>query len=291
MAISDGTPRLGLGQRRRAFLPDHVGVPGGGDHLLQPHGQRGQRGAQLMRGVSGEVPLGGQQVGDPPRRAVQPLGQPVELGHAVPAAQWARVADAEPVGRAGQFFQRPGQPPGLQHGQRHRHRQGGQRKPADQGEGSGQPPVLDRVVGGHGDLEVPGLGQLDDRARLRWIAAGELGQPVLPDADVPVGQRNGRRRFRDVGRQARVDPVLQRLGHRGRVPLDLLARRADLQPADHEGERDAEQQDSRHRHHQGGDQQAAAHGSASRDGLGGPGRHQEAVSHPARSGSPRHAPW
>ena len=276
---------LGLGQGRRAFLPDHVGVPGGGDHLLQPHRQRGQRGAQLMGGVRGEVTLGGQQVGDAPRRAVQPFGQPVQLGHPVPAAQRARVTQAEPVGRAGEFLQRPGQPPRLQDGQRHRHRHRGQGQRADQREGGGQPAVLDRVVGGHGHPEVLGHRLPDDGApRLGPVPDGELRLPVLPDADVAVRQRVGRGGdLRHRGGQPGVHPVLQRLGHGGRVPLHLPVRGADLQPAEHEGQRQTQQQNGRHRHHERGDEQAAAHGSVTDPA--------EVVSPLARNGSPRRGPW
>ena len=65
-------------------------------------------------------------------RPVQALGHPVQLRHAVPAAQRPGVARAEPVGGPGQLLQRPGQPPGLQQRQHDGHRHREQRQAADQ---------------------------------------------------------------------------------------------------------------------------------------------------------------
>jgi hypothetical protein len=169
---------FGLGQGRAALLPDHVGFVRGGDHLLQPHGQRGQRGAQLVRGIHGELAIRREQAGQPPGEAVQPVGQLIQIGHAVPAAERARVPGAEPPGGFGEFLDRPRHPareyrrqprgqghgPGHQpgdHGHRGRAAAGGdhQRGHPDhrrRGRGGGedrepQPPAHRSARGDHGD--------------------------------------------------------------------------------------------------------------------------------------------
>ena len=85
--------------------------------LLQPHGQRGERRTQLVGGVRGEAPLGGQHPGDPLGGGVQDVGDPVQLGHPVPLVARARVAGAEPFGGLGEVGERGGEPVGLAYGE------------------------------------------------------------------------------------------------------------------------------------------------------------------------------
>jgi hypothetical protein len=122
---------LGLGERGGALLADHGRVIGRRDHLLEPHGQRRQRRAELVRGVDRELAIGRQQLGNPAGGAVEALRDLVELGDAVPAADRPGVAGAEAAGRLGQFLDRPGRPPGHRRRERRRHAdRGGQQRQA-----------------------------------------------------------------------------------------------------------------------------------------------------------------
>ena len=55
-------------QRDRRLLPDRLRGPRPRDDLLQPHRQRGERGAQLVRGVGGQPALGGEHPARSARR-------------------------------------------------------------------------------------------------------------------------------------------------------------------------------------------------------------------------------
>jgi hypothetical protein len=150
----DVSETFGLDQRRIAFLTDHVRLAGGGDHLLQPHGQRGQRRTELVRDVHGQLAVRGEQAAEPPGGAVKPVGHLVQITHAVPAAERARVTGAEPGRRLGEFRHRPGQPPGQgdrQPGRKQdRGHQHGYRGRAPQGEQQHGNTEQQHRQGGHG---------------------------------------------------------------------------------------------------------------------------------------------
>ena len=71
----------------------------------------GERRAQLMRRVRGELAVRGQQAAEPARRRVEAVGHLVQVGHPVPAAERTGVAPAEPRRRLGELLDRPAQPP------------------------------------------------------------------------------------------------------------------------------------------------------------------------------------
>ena len=135
--LDDVREPLDLRQRDGRLLLHGVRVVGEGD-LLQPHGQRGQRRTQLVGGVGGQPPLGGQHPGDALGAGVQHVGDPVQLRDAVAAVARARVAGAEPLGGLGEVGERRGEPVGLADGEEHggddreqRHRQDDQQRAAD----------------------------------------------------------------------------------------------------------------------------------------------------------------
>ena len=78
---TSGEP-LGLLQRGEG-LPPRVRV-GVGGQLVEAQLQRGQPAAQLVRHVADERPLALHQLGERGRRGVQHVGDPVQLGDAVP---------------------------------------------------------------------------------------------------------------------------------------------------------------------------------------------------------------
>jgi len=237
---------LRLGQRRGAFLAHHLGMLSGRDHLLQPHRQRGQRRAQLVGGIGGEIAARRQQVRDALRGAVEALGDLVEFRYPVAAPERPGIARAEPVGCPGEFLKRPGEPPRLQDGERHRNADGEQRERADQQQRPGHPGGDGGVIGLHPDREILGDGLGCSRVPGgRRLADRRPADRVLPDDHIPVRQRPAY--LRGVRRQAVVDPRLQAPGERRRVPAYLLGRLAALQAADDEGERQAKQQDRSHR--------------------------------------------
>ncbi len=75
-----------------------------------------------MRGIHRQFAVRGEQAAEPAGGAVEPVGQLIEVGHPVPAAERTRVTRPEPPRRFGELFHRPGQPPGE-----HRGQPGGQR--------------------------------------------------------------------------------------------------------------------------------------------------------------------
>jgi NCS1 nucleoside transporter family len=134
---------FGLGEGGVALLAHHVGIVGRGDHLLQAHRQRGQRGAQLVRGVHGQLTVGGQQGAQPTGGGVQAVGELVEFGHPVPAAERTRVPRGQPPGRLGEFLDRTAEP-ARDHDRKPRgQRRQDQHQPGDDGRHGGAVPGRD----------------------------------------------------------------------------------------------------------------------------------------------------
>ena len=72
---------VGVSDRRSCFLSRRVERIGRGD-LFEPDRERGERRAQLMRGVEGEASLGGYELRDPLGRTVECIGDGVEFSNA-----------------------------------------------------------------------------------------------------------------------------------------------------------------------------------------------------------------
>ncbi len=173
--VHDVRQPLHLRQRDRRLLLHRLRLVGEGD-LLQPHGQRGQRRTELVGGVGGKAPLGGQHPGDPLGGGVQDVGDAVQLGDAVPLVPRARVPGAEAFGGLGEVGERGGETVGLpdrqQYGGDHgeqRHQTDDQQGPADL-PGHRGPGLLDEdglalLAGGPAPQDVAGrlLADLDDR--------------------------------------------------------------------------------------------------------------------------------
>ena len=125
-----------------------------------------------------------------------PFGHPVEFGHPVPAPERARVARAEPVRGAGEFLQRPGQPPRLQQGRAPpppRPPAGPARRSAPARRSRPRSRSTCRPPPRPGSPWSSARGR--DRVCRAWRHIAERdrrGLPVPADADVPVGQRPGR---------------------------------------------------------------------------------------------------
>jgi hypothetical protein len=115
---------LRLGERGGGLFPDHVRVAGGDHHLLQPHRQRGERSAQLVGGIDGELAVRGEQDRDPAGGAVETVGDAVQFPEAVALADRARVTGAEAAGRLGEFLDRAGRALGDDPGQARRQHHG-----------------------------------------------------------------------------------------------------------------------------------------------------------------------
>ena len=114
---------LGLLQRGHR-LAAGVGI-GVGGQLVEPQLQRGDPAAQLVGDVAHQLPLALDQLGERGGGGVEHVGDPVELGDAVPARGGAEVARAEPGRPVGHAGERLGEPPrrdgGDDRARRHRH--------------------------------------------------------------------------------------------------------------------------------------------------------------------------
>ena len=89
-----------------------------------------------MGGVGGEPALGGEHPGDALGAGVQHVGDPVQLGDAVPLVPGARVAGAEAFGGLGEVGERGGEPVGLAYGEQDGGDDGEQRDRADDQQGA-----------------------------------------------------------------------------------------------------------------------------------------------------------
>ncbi len=238
------------------LLPDGLGLLGDGGDLLQPHRERGERRPQLVGGVGGEAPLGGEHPGDPLGADVEHLGHPVEFGHAVPAVARTGVAGAEPFGGLGEVGERPGEALGLPDGEGDGRLDGEQRDDAEQ-----QQHVGDLVVDGRPGLlddhrlaAGPVLHRLEEVSAGRPFAGGDQRLAGDVDLDVAVvGDLGGELVAGD--RLPRREPVLDQGEHPdGRRVHPVLGGVDDGALLD-QGERYAEHHD----HHQDDAQQRVDH--------------------------------
>lgn len=185
--LHDVREALDLRERDRRLLLHRVQVVGDGD-LLQAHGEGREGRTELVRGVGGQAPLGGQHAGDPLGAGVEDVRDAVQLGHPVAAVAGAGVARAEALRGGGEVGERGREPVGLAHGEQDRGDDGEQRHPGDDQQGAA-------------DLAGDGGARLLDGDRLALLALGggldDVPRGALPDLDggalrqldpgVPVG--------------------------------------------------------------------------------------------------------
>ena len=96
---------LHLAERRGGLGVDLVEVVGGED-LLQPQRQAGERGAQLVRRLGRRAPLALEQLVEAVRAAVEDVGDGVELGYAVPLRHRPAVTGGDALGGDGEVLER-----------------------------------------------------------------------------------------------------------------------------------------------------------------------------------------
>ena len=169
-----------------------------GDDLLQPHRERGQRRAQLVRGVGGEPALGREHPGDPLGAGVDHLGDPVQLGDAVAAVPRPRVAGAEALGGARRARRAAGRSAGP----------AGRRAPtaAASATSATASDEQQRAAGSAGVDRCPRLG---DRDASRPCAPGtslECGWSAIPG---PAGRRGDRAWPGTLSSRTRSERVLR----------------------------------------------------------------------------------
>ncbi|CAM5635895.1 hypothetical protein SMICM304S_04119 [Streptomyces microflavus] len=241
-----------------ALLLHRLRVVGHRD-LLDPHGERGERRTQLVRGVRGEAPLGGQHPGDPLGGRVQDVGDPVQLGHPVPLVARAGVAGAEAFGGLGEVGEGGGEPVGLAYGEEHRRDDREQRHRADDQErapdlaGDGRAGLLD------GDLLalLTGLGGAQDAAGGAFPdgdggPAGDLDQREPVGVDL-LGQHPG------VDHLVAQQPAVDHADQPQRLGLDALLGAGADGARLHDDQGDTEDGDHHEDHGERGVDQAAAH--------------------------------
>ena len=102
--------RLALGGR--GLLGDRP-IVGEDVDLLQPQAQAGERAAQLVRGVGGELALGAQEIGDAGVGGGQRPLDRVDLGHAADLVLGGEARMADAGGAAGEPLEWPREPPRL----------------------------------------------------------------------------------------------------------------------------------------------------------------------------------